>query len=78
MMIHKIIIHSKDFKFQLEMTIWRYQNMQVLMKLSKLILEKNKTQKHTKRQREKILKTLTLMKIEQKSVQQSGGQSMKL
>ena len=40
--------------------------MKVLMKLFQLILENNKAQNHTKIQCAKILKTLTLMKLEQK------------
>ena len=58
--------------------MWQYHNMKVLMKLPQLILEKKEIQKHTKRQRAKILTTLTLMKLEQKLIQQNGGQSMRL
>ena len=52
--------------------------MQVLMELLQLILENNKTENHTNRQRAKILITLTLMKLEQNLIQQSGGHSMNL
>ena len=57
---------------------FNFSGMQVLMELSQLILEKKKAQNHTKRQRAKILITLTLMKLDQKLIQQNGGQSMKL
>ena len=52
--------------------------MQMLMNISQLTLEMNNAHKQKKRQWEKILKTLTLMKLEQKLIQQNGGQSMKL
>ena len=41
-------------------------------------LRKNEAHKHTKRQWAKILKTLTIMKLEKKLTRQNGGQSMKL
>ena len=61
-----------------DLRIWQYKKMQVLMKLSQFILEKNERQKHKKRQRAKISTTLTLMKIEQKLTQQNGGQYIRL
>ena len=41
-------------------------------------IRKERKKKHTKRQWAKILKTLTLMKLKQKLIQQNGGQYMRL
>ena len=38
---------------------------------------KERKKKHAKRQQTKILKTLTLIKLEKKLIQQNGGQSMR-
>ena len=50
----------------------------MLMKISQYILKKNKAHNHINKQWAKILKTLTLMKLEQKWIQKNGVQSMKL
>ena len=50
--------------------------MRVLMKLYQLILENKEKQKHTKRQRAKILTTLTLMKLEKYIIPDIQGLSI--